>query len=404
MAIDLVTASGPDETAQRADAVAVIAKKPFMVVDMTGINTGGARVFSTVVARAKIVTFSPSTTVKSATEQTPYRWNFGADPSSTPPLTAAFVGKSLAGKKAQWAGDTTLQTKTRTFGAIYPTVDFDLAGFERVLAQNGGKLGEKLGFDPADSQGTQQQMATFVGRLKSSGVTSVVLLADPATVSTIMKTATEQDYFPEWIYTGFGYQDYGLFARNNDQQQMAHAFGLGIIGPAITGGNPSLDPFQWYWGTTQGNTWSGAVTFFEPVYNALHYAGPTLTAANVQQGLFAAPAWESRGAVNGLVGLGKTVGMPYDEYAPYGSDRALIWWDGNQEGPTQATNTEGKGVFEFLNDGKNVGYAAFTKTEPKFFDKSASVFQLKAADLYPGGVAPQPTPCPDCPVNGRSPS
>ena len=54
-------------------------------------------------------------------------------------------------------------------------------------------------------------MATFVGRLKSSGVTSVVLLADPPTVSTIMKsTATEQDYFPEWIYTGFGFR-YGLY-------------------------------------------------------------------------------------------------------------------------------------------------------------------------------------------------
>ena len=80
VALDLVTASGPDETAQRADAVAVIAKKPFMVVDMTATSTGGARVFSTLVARAKIVTVSPSTTVKSATEQTPYRWGFGARP------------------------------------------------------------------------------------------------------------------------------------------------------------------------------------------------------------------------------------------------------------------------------------------------------------------------------------
>ena len=40
VALDLVTASGPDETAQRADAVAVIAKKPFMVVDMTATPRG----------------------------------------------------------------------------------------------------------------------------------------------------------------------------------------------------------------------------------------------------------------------------------------------------------------------------------------------------------------------------
>ena len=87
--------------------------------------------FSTLVARDKIVTVSPSTTAENATEQTPYRWGFGLDPSSAPPITAALVGKSLAGKKARWAGDKTLQTKTRIFGAIYPTVDFDLAGFER---------------------------------------------------------------------------------------------------------------------------------------------------------------------------------------------------------------------------------------------------------------------------------
>jgi hypothetical protein len=155
---------------------------------------------------------------------------------------------------------------------------------------------------------------------------------------------------------------------------------------------------------TQGNTWTFAFAFFEFVYEALHYAGPTLTAANVQKGLFAAPARNFRGSPNGLSGYGKTVGLPYDEFSGFGADRALIWWDGNQEGPSQGTNTEGKGVFEFLNNGKNVGYAAFTKTEPKFFDKSASVFQLKAADLSPGGVAPQPTPCPDCPVNGGTPS
>jgi len=351
------------------------------------------------------VTESPSTTVESATEQKPYRWGFGADPSSTPPLTAAFVGKSLAGKKARWAGDKTLQTKTRIFGAIYPTVDFDLAGFERVLGQNGGKLSEKQGFDPTDSQGTQQEVATFVGRLKSSGVTSVVLLADPGTVSTMMETATDQDYFPEWIYTGSGYQDYGLFGRSNDQQQMAHAFGLGVLGPALTGLDSSLQPFQWYWGTTRGNTWSSTPGLFQFVYPALHYAGPTLTAANVRKGLFAAPALEVRlASAPGLSGYGKTAGLPYDEFALFGADRELIWWNGNQEGPTQATNTEGKGVFEFLNEGKNVGYDAFTKTEPKFFDKSASVFELDAADLFPGGVVPQPTPCRDCPANGGSPS
>ena len=40
--IEIVEASGSDEAAQRADAVEVIAKEPFMVVDTTKTTTGGA--------------------------------------------------------------------------------------------------------------------------------------------------------------------------------------------------------------------------------------------------------------------------------------------------------------------------------------------------------------------------
>ena len=167
--LENVIASGPDESAQRADAVEVISKKPFMVVDLTATSEGGAEVFSTLVADEKIVTVSASTTAENAAAQTPYRWNYGADPSSTPPLTAAFVGKSLTGKKAKWAGDKELTGKTRVFGAVYPTADFDLAEFERSLGQNGGKLTEKVGFDPADPEATAEQVGTFVSRLKAVG-------------------------------------------------------------------------------------------------------------------------------------------------------------------------------------------------------------------------------------------
>ena len=53
--IEIVTASGADETAQRADALEVINMKPFMVVDLTGTSTAGAPVFSSAVAAKKIL-------------------------------------------------------------------------------------------------------------------------------------------------------------------------------------------------------------------------------------------------------------------------------------------------------------------------------------------------------------
>ena len=68
------------------------------------------------------------------------------------------------------------------------------------------------------------------------------------------------------------------------------------------------------------------------LYQSVHYAGPTLTAANLEKGLFSAPAFG--GAADGTTvwrnGFGKTVDMPYDENAWSGSDNALIWW--NPEG------------------------------------------------------------------------
>ena len=310
------------------------------------------------------------------------------------------IGKSLTGKKAQWAGDDSLKSKTRAFGAVYPTTGFDFASFLKYLTQNGGKLTDKFAYDPANAQAGSEQIGTGVTHFKAAGVTSVVLFADPTVVTPIMAAATDQQYFPEWIYTGLAYQDYDVFGRLNDQKQMAHAFGLATLGPAVIGAPTGLNTFVWYWGTTQGNFWGFAAGLFDPLYNAMHYAGPTLTAQNIQKGLFAAPAITTAGVAIGLIGYGKTVGLPYDETALFGSGRGLVWWDPDTTGPTNATiQPEGKGVFQYLNNGVNVTYndLVAAKATPKFFDPNVSVIQRNAADFFPGGVIPTPLPCTGCP-------
>ena len=59
---EVVEASGADETAQRADATAIAAKKPFIVFDQTRWATGGAPALASALAAKKIVTVSGSTT------------------------------------------------------------------------------------------------------------------------------------------------------------------------------------------------------------------------------------------------------------------------------------------------------------------------------------------------------
>jgi hypothetical protein len=402
--IEIVTASGADETAQRADALEVINRKPFMVIDMTATGTGGAPVFSSTVASRKILVSSASTTAKIAAAQSPYRWNYGADNDAGTPLTAAFVARSLSGKKAQWAGDKTLASKTRSFGLVYPTTTgFDLAGFEALVKQNGGSpMAQKLGFDPTNVAQVGDQAPTLVTKLKSSGVTSVVLFADNALLAPLTKAATDQEYSPEWIFTGFGYQDFDGFARTYDQNQMQHAFGLSVLSPYIADAPDYLDLFTWYWGKTQGNTWSITNGLFNAIYSYIQYAGPTLTVQNVKKGLFSVPATggAATGTIAGQTGYGKTVGLPFDEYALFGTDRALAWWNADITASTQAVNIVGKGAFMYMDGGKRLGYANFPKSEPKFFAPAGAVAEAAIAAQFPDGVISPASPCASCPSNG----
>ena len=74
-------------------------------------------------------------------------------------------------------------------------------------------------------------MPTFVGKLKQAGVTSVILFGSNQVITPLMAAATDQDYHPEWIFTGTSYHDFDLFARAYDPEQMRHAFGISTIYP-----------------------------------------------------------------------------------------------------------------------------------------------------------------------------
>ncbi len=402
---EFVTASGTDEAAQRADALEVIARKPFMVYDASHPVTG-AEVFSATLAGRKILVTSASTNNESGAKQSPYRWIPGQDPDAAAYLVASFLGRSLSGEKAKWAGDDAMTSKTRAFGAVYPSTGLDIDAFESELDKSGGTpLADKVEYDSSDIAKFQEAAPTLISRLKAAGATSIVLFADPNMVRALMAAATSQDYSPEWIVTGFLFHDYDGFGRSNDQEQMKHAFGVGVLPPVYEGSVSSTGAFQWYWGTDQGNagtSYSGGVGF---IYQALHYAGPTLTAQNVKKGLFSVPSsgGASDGTTNFQAGFGRTVGVPYDEYALLGTDRNLAWWNAELTGGANAVATAvGKGKFMYLDGAKRYGYGQFPKKQPKFFDEAASVAEIPRSSSFADGVEPPDNPCTGCPVNGGS--
>ena len=400
---EVVEASGADETAQRADATAIAAKKPFIVFDQTRWATGGAPALASALATKKIVTISGSTTPKIGKAQDPYRWANSTDATAGIPLTASFVGRSLAGEKARWAGDTDLAAKTRAFAVVYPTSsDFDYASFQPLVTKSGGpKIAADFGFDPANAQQATEQASTSIVKFKQAGVTSVVLFAPGPIVSALMTAANVQEYHPEWVFTGFGYQDYDGFARTYPQDQMRQGYGLSILWPYADPQGVNAEIFRWYWGRQQGVYSTTIPSIISWIHNAVHYAGPTLTAENVRKGLFSVPSNET---IRGRSGYGNTVGMPYPEYAGSGTDLALAYWDGEPTALTQAGPPTGKGVFRYLDGGKRYTFETMPKQEPNFFDPNGAVHEVPYSALYPNNVVPPASPCTGCPSTGATTS
>ena len=137
-------------------------------------------------------------------------------------LTAEFAAKSLAGKPAQYPGDSALKTEQRKFGVLYDDSPAgpDISDFTKTFEKYGGKKSDLVVIpftvptDPTQVSNAAQEMApTLATKLKSEGVTTVVPFTAPttATSSRSTKAATSQQYFPEWLPGPF--HDLDFYAR-----------------------------------------------------------------------------------------------------------------------------------------------------------------------------------------------
>jgi hypothetical protein len=410
--VRIVTSSGSDEQAQRADAVAVKSVKPFAVMDMV---TSGLDVLDAELAKSKILVYGDATTTAKATKQAPYRWGL-SDAQAAAINSAEFIGKQLLGEKAEFAGSDDLQQQRRKFGVVYIPSLIDIDQFGRFFSKFGGKLASlneytSSGSTFGDDALAQEQAPIIVTRMKNAGVTTVIMLSDIAMNRAMMKVADTQEWFPEWFSTGALFQDLAIFTRSYSQTQAAHMFGLSNL-PPYTQPDPTppppakplsveIQPLEWYWGTGVGTQVPNVVPRgINWLLRGVHAAGPNLTPKTFQQGLFSIPA--TGGAASGyptsfFVGFGRTPGLPYDEYMDLGLDFAPIWWDAETSGIGNATGTPGKGVIRYLDGAKRYISGTWPKKQFEFFDGEGTVIDFATRQT--------PTPeyvgdCTDCPAGG----
>jgi hypothetical protein len=410
--IDLrfVESSGVDEAAQRADAVRIKELKPFAVMDVV---PAGLDVLDAELANSKIVTFGYATSFSEALQQAPYRWGH-SDTQANASNAAEVIGKQLAKKKAEFAGDD-LKGQTRKFGLLYVDDILDVDQFNKTMTQYGAQVAVESPFDASgstlgDPASAQQQAPTIVQKMKDAGVTTVILVADVAMTTAAMNFATQQEWFPEWFFTGTLFADLPLLARQYAPEQMAHAFGNATTSPwVIPNPNPTeaedylgdLDgPLNWYWGKDVGTSSQGAVQGLPWVMRGIHAAGPNLTPKTFQQGLFAlAPRYGAafNYPIGAMMAYGKTAGLSYDEYLGTGADFVPFWWDPELEGPGAGTGTQGKGNPLYINGAKRYRAGAVPTKPFTYFDEKGTVAYFD--------TRPIPTPalglaCTGCPSQG----
>ena len=206
--------------------------------------------------------------------------------------SAEYVGKKLTGRNAKFAGDAVTKKRQRVFGVMVPENDAYL---------HCGKLFEQLGRSrwnysikhryeySLDPPTLSNQAAEAIVQFKAEGVTSIVLIADFATVALMTRHAASQNYHPEWVLVGLAGQDLEPAARLYDQDVVdGHMFGLSqASGPVLY--DPKGEAWKVWNIVRPGKPAPPAMEivyhFTLDIFNKLSAAGPNLTPANIAAGM-----------------------------------------------------------------------------------------------------------------------
>jgi hypothetical protein len=329
-------------------------------------------------------------------ERSPYLLQVGQAPWQNRVHLAEYIGKRLAGDPAVHAGDESFQDQERKFGLIYlttgPQSEEIVEDFEADLAEYDIELAVTESYDnPLD---VSAMAPGAIAKMKDAGVTSVILTGDPLTPATFTRTATEQDYFPEWIISGAGLIDSTTYARTFDQAQWANAFGVSFGAarqdPSVAS---SRQLFEWY--TCQEPPAPDRIALVFPIpalfYATLAGVGPDLTRENFMNALFMADP-TPRGISNPSLSWGTPEKGRWDEPDYQGVDDATeIWWDPDATGPDEIGN-EGTGMYTYVDGGKRYLPGEWPEETPDVFTEEGTVTiidEVPEAERVPD----YPSPC-----------
>ncbi|MFN2614275.1 MAG: hypothetical protein ABR552_05580, partial [Actinomycetota bacterium] len=178
----------------------------------------------------------------------PYVWGFFPPQEVETKLSASFLCRMLAGKKAKFAGDAALRAKARTFGLIEPTSDaqrgpamYDMAELLKQDAKQ--ECGLNI-YSKSYTQGGETNAVGIINDFSQRGITTVICYCVPvpteSTVSTMQNAAQGASYHPEWYWDAASRMFRAVWEK---QYGDPNAFNFGIN---YHWRNDAFEQQQWY--------------------------------------------------------------------------------------------------------------------------------------------------------------
>jgi hypothetical protein len=270
----------------------------------------------------------------------PYTWQYEMANDQEFGNLGEWACRWLVGRPAKYAGDPTLQARTRSFAIVFTQGNSgDPASAQPLKTQlascGAGQLAADIEYPGADA--TQDAQSAAI-ELASSHATTVFCLPEyMEDCVSVRQAATRERFFPEWILTSYGYSDHNapLELYQDDRTQLAHTFGVTFEPRQI---RPAEQP---WWSAlsevdpTQANDhtaemdWEESLQYrnFLLLMSGIQLAGPRLTpsalAAGLQRAVFPNPTTAAEEGAVGFAGGRHSMTV----------DAAVWWWSNTAQSP-----------------------------------------------------------------------
>jgi hypothetical protein len=299
-------------------------------------------------------TISPMYTDQALRERAPFVWQYPMALDRILTTTGRWVCAKLANRPARFTTDPLLINKPRTFGVLllHPQFGSKRADIDIVVKEIESCGGVVVYKDAAEDSFDQ---TNHVLTLKQAGVTTVLCLCEPFTLTALTNSAQANAYSPEWVVNTYRENDNNI----NLQVGVSKAQAESLFGVSVKPRQSKIENEPAYWAISESDPTYGSGTSKptgldqkdrNEAYRSLlllasgiQLAGPNLTPKTFEQGLQRATFPNPETSINaGKVGFaGGSHSMTIDA--------TDFWWSNRDDGPYA---DKGTGTMCYVEDGK----------------------------------------------------